>query len=126
MEKEMDNHAGFIVVSSPYIPGYRVDRVLGMTWGTVVRSRGIGYQITASIRSFGGGEIPEFTDMLNDSRRRALHRLVEHAQSLGANAVLSMAFDSSELGKNLSEVLAYGTAVEISPESENAAPVRLA
>ncbi|MCY0877590.1 MAG: heavy metal-binding domain-containing protein [Firmicutes bacterium] len=114
------------IVTTPYVPGYRIVQVLGPTWGTVVRSRGIGYQFTAGLRSLAGGEIKEFTAMLNDARQRALDRLREHAQNLGANAVIGMAFDSSELGQNMSEILAYGTAVVVEPLPGEAAPVRLA
>ena len=113
------------VVSTPYVPGQRIEKVIGLTWGTVVRSRGIGYQFTAGLRSLAGGEIKEYTDMLNDTRRRALDRLIEHAESLGANAVVGAAFDSSELGQNMSEVLAYGTAVVIAPEDQAVQAVRL-
>lgn len=113
------------VVSTPFVPGMRVDKVLGLTWGTVVRSRGIGYQFTAGLRSLAGGEIKEYTNMLNDTRQRALDRLQEHAESLGANAVINAAFDSSELGQNMSEILAYGTAVVVVPEAETVQPVRL-
>jgi len=116
----------FVAVSTPYVPGCRIDQVVGLTWGTVVRSRGIGYQFTAGLRGLAGGEIPEFTQMLNDSRQRALDRLIEHAKSLGANAAVAVSFDSSELGQNMSEILAYGTAVVVTPESDAIAPVRLA
>lgn len=117
--------AGVIVVSTPYVPGYRIEKVVGMVWGTVVRSRGIGYQVVASLRSLAGGEINEFTDMLNNARQHAVERMTAQAADLGANAVIGAAFDSSELGNNLSEVLAYGTAVVIAPDQTTAAPVRL-
>ncbi len=113
------------VVSTPYVPGHRIETVIGLTWGTVVRSRGIGYQVTAGLRAMAGGEIPEYTNMLNDTRQRALDRLMEHAQSLGANAVVSAAFDSSELGQNMSEILAYGTAVVVVAEDGAVQPARL-
>lgn len=114
-----------LVVSTPFVSGQRIDRVLGLTWGLVVRSRGIGYQVVASLRSVAGGEIKEFTDLLDKSRHQALLRLREHAAALGANAVVSVAFDSSQLSSNMTEVLAYGTAVVVVPEPQ-AAPVRLA
>ncbi|MCL6647890.1 MAG: heavy metal-binding domain-containing protein [Chloroflexi bacterium] len=114
-----------IVVSTPYLPGYRVEKTLGLTWGLVVRSRGVGYQISAFFRSLFGGEIPEYTDMLNSARMHAVERLKQHAASLGANAVLGAAFDSSELASNMTEVLAYGTAVVVTPEPAEAQPVRL-
>lgn len=106
------------VVSTPYVPGMRIEKTLGMTWGTVVRARGIGYQVVASLRAMAGGEIDEYTDMLNHARERALRRMQAHAASLGANAVIGVAFDSSELGQNMSEVLAYGTAVLVSEDAD--------
>lgn len=121
----METH-DVIVVSTPYLPGHRVERTLGLTWGLVVRSRGVGYQLTAFFRSLFGGEIPEYTDMLNNARMHAVERLKQHARSLGANAVLGAAFDSSELATNMTEVLAYGTAVVVAPEAEETSPVRLA
>jgi uncharacterized protein YbjQ (UPF0145 family) len=114
-----------LVVSTPFVPGHRIERIVGMAWGTVVRSRGIGYQVMAGLRSLAGGEIDEFTDMLNNARQHALDRMCAMAQEMGANAVLSVRFDSSELGQNMSEVLAYGTAVVVAPDDASAAPVRL-
>ncbi len=114
-----------VVVTTPYVSGMRVDKVIGMTWGTVVRSRGIGYQVVAGLRAMAGGEIDEYTDMLNHARSHALERMRAHARSLGANAVIGAAFDSSELGQSMSEVLAYGTAVVVVSEAAQGAPVRL-
>jgi uncharacterized protein YbjQ (UPF0145 family) len=120
-----DAAAVVTVVTTPYVTGMRVDRVIGMSWGTVVRSRGIGYQMVAGLRAMAGGEIDEYTDMLNHARSHALERMQQHAQSLGANAVIGAAFDSSELGQSMTEVLAYGTAVVVVPEDAKSAPVRL-
>lgn len=100
-----------VVVSTPYIPGYKVTRVIGFTWGLIVRSRGIGGNVLAGLRTIAGGEIKEYTQMLDQSRFDALERLKQHAKSLGANAVMEVRFDSSEIGQTMSEVLAYGTAV---------------
>jgi len=100
-----------IVVSTPFIPGYKITKVIGFTWGLTVRSRGIGGNIAASFRSLAGGEIKEYTEMLDQSRADALDRLKQHAKALGANAVIEVRFDSSEIGQVMSEVLAYGTAV---------------
>src|SRR5512136_1196836 len=102
-----------IIVSTPYVPGYRITRTIGFTWGLIVRSRGLGGNITAGLRSIVGGEIHEYTELLNQARGQALERLKEHAKSLGANAVLSVGFDSSEIGQIMTEVLAYGTAVVV-------------
>lgn len=115
-----------IVVSTPYLPGYRITKTIGFTWGLIVRSRGLGRNITAGLRSLAGGEIHEYTQLLNQSREEALARLKEHATSLGANAVIGAAFDSSETGGIMTEVLAYGTAVVVEKDTATAGPVRLA
>ena len=106
-----------IVVTTPYIPGQRVTETKGMVFGLVVRSRGLGGNIMAGLRSLGGGEIHEYTEMLEDTRRQALDRLVQNASLMGANAVLSMRFDSSELAGTMSEIVAYGTAVVVQPDA---------
>jgi uncharacterized protein YbjQ (UPF0145 family) len=107
-----------IIATTEHIVGYRVVEVKGTVFGVVVRSRGIGGNIMAGLRSLGGGEIKEYTQMLEDARRHAMDRLVENAQAMGANAVLMMRFDSSELGQTMSEVAAYGTAAVVEPMRE--------
>jgi uncharacterized protein YbjQ (UPF0145 family) len=114
-----------IIVSTPYVPGYKITKTLGVTWGLIVRSRGLGRNITAGLRSIMGGEIHEYTELLNQSREQALDRLKEHALALGANAVVSMEFDSSEMGETMTELLAYGTAVVVEKETAPSSPVRL-
>jgi uncharacterized protein YbjQ (UPF0145 family) len=114
-----------IIVSTPYVPGYKITRTIGVTWGLIVRSRGLGRNITAGLRSIMGGEIHEYTELLNQSREQALDRLKEHALALGANAVVSMRFDSSEMGETMTELLAYGTAVIVEKETDPSSPVRL-
>jgi len=105
-----------IAVTTPYVPGYRIVKTLGVTWGLIVRSRGLGRNITAGFRALGGGEITEYTQLLDETRHHALERLQQHAASLGANAVIGVSFDSSELGEVMSEILAYGTAVLVEPD----------
>jgi uncharacterized protein YbjQ (UPF0145 family) len=95
-----------INVSTPYLPGSKITRTIGVTWGLIVRSRGLGRNITAGLRSLVGGEIHGYTELLNQSRDQALGRLGEHAQALGTNAVVSMQFDSSEIGQTMTELLA--------------------
>ncbi len=114
-----------IVVSTAYITGYRIVKTLGFSWGLIVRSRGIGRNIVASLRTLPGGEIKEYTELLNQARGEALERLVEHARSMGANALIGVAFDSSEISQMMSEILAYGTAVIVEKEDEPSQPVRL-
>ncbi|MGA2917373.1 MAG: heavy metal-binding domain-containing protein [Methanoregula sp.] len=114
-----------IIVSTPYLPGYKITKTLGFTWGLIVRSRGLGRNITAGLRSLVGGEIHEYTELLNQSREQALDRLRGHARELGANAVVSVQFDSSEIGQTMTELLAYGTAVVVEKDVVQASPVRL-
>ena len=103
-----------MLFTSNYVPGYKIDRVLGLTYGITVRSRGLGGNIIAGLRTIGGGEIKEYTELAHQARQQALDRLQEHAQSMGANAVVSVMFDSTEVGNTMDEIIAFGTAVVIS------------
>ncbi|MEM0128170.1 MAG: heavy metal-binding domain-containing protein [Thermoplasmatales archaeon] len=114
-----------LVVGTPYIPGYKITKVIGFTWGLIVRSRGLGGNIAASLRSLAGGEIKEYTKMLDQSRSEALERLKQHAKGLGANAIIEVRFDSSEIGEVMSEILAYGTAVVAEKDDRDPQPVSL-
>jgi uncharacterized protein YbjQ (UPF0145 family) len=98
---------------------------LGMVYGITVRSRGLGGNIIAGFRTLAGGEIKEYTEMAHQARQQALDRLSEHASSLGANAVMSVMFDSTEIGKTMDEIIAFGTAVVVSPLSETQQFVKL-
>jgi len=102
-----------LIVTTPYISGYRVTRVIGTTFGLIVRSRGLGQNVWAGFRALAGGEIKVYTALLESVRHQAIERLCNHAKSLGANAVLSVGFDTSEMGGVMTEVLAYGTAVVV-------------
>ena len=104
-----------IVATSENIAGHRVRQTLGQCFGVVVRSRGLGGNIMAGLRSLVGGEITEYTQMLEEARRHALDRMVQNATLMGANAVVMMRFDSSEIGQTMSEIVAYGTAVIADP-----------
>jgi uncharacterized protein YbjQ (UPF0145 family) len=115
----------FPIVTTPFVPGFRITKVIGLTFGLIVRSRGLGRNIVAGFRSLGGGEITEYTQLLEQSRHEALVRLQEHAKSLGANAVVSVAFDTSEMGEVMTEIMAYGTAVVVEPDPSPAQPVAL-
>jgi uncharacterized protein YbjQ (UPF0145 family) len=114
-----------IVVSTPYVPGYRITKNLGFTWGLVVRSRGLGGNMVAGLRTVFGGEIHEYTQLLNQSREQALSRLKDNARALGANAIIGVDFDSSEIGQTMTEVLAMGTAVVVEKETSPISAVRL-
>ena len=93
------------------LPGWEIDEVLGEVFGLTVRSRNVGSQIGASLKSLMGGELRGMTKMLADGRKHATERLVEEAEGKGANAILAFRFDTSELGGTWTEICAYGTAV---------------
>ena len=100
-----------IVTTMNDIPGYEIDEVFGEVMGLTVRSRNIGSQIGASLKSILGGELKGMTKALVDSRNEVMQRMVEEAQAKGADAIVAMRFDTSEMGSNWTEICAYGTAV---------------
>jgi uncharacterized protein YbjQ (UPF0145 family) len=104
-----------IIATTENIAGHRVISTLGEVFGVVVRSRGIGGNIMAGLRSIVGGEIHEYTQLLEEARRHAIDRMVANATALGANAIVMMRFDSSEIGQTMTEIVAYGTAVKVEP-----------
>src|SRR5882762_6705297 len=99
--------SSMLVATTERVAGYRVEKTLGECFGIVVRSRGIGYNITAGIRSLFGGEIPEYTALLETARQHAVDRLMENATRMGGNAVVMMRFDSAEIAGTMSEIVAY-------------------
>lgn len=111
-----------IVATTPFVAGHRVVETKGQAFGLVVRSRGMAGNLAAGLRSIVGGEIKEYTSLLEDTRRQAIDRLVQNATLMGANGVISMRFDSSELAGTMSEIVAYGTAVILAPDSGAAQP----
>ncbi len=104
-----------IVTTTENVTGYRVTESKGQCFGLVVRSRGLGANIVAALRSLAGGEISEYTQLLEDTRRNAVDRMVQNAQAMGANGVVMMRFDSGQLMTSMTEVVAYGTAVVLEP-----------
>jgi uncharacterized protein YbjQ (UPF0145 family) len=100
-----------LVATTERVAGYKVQSTLGQVFGVVVRSRGIGGNIMASLRSLGGGEIVEYTRLLEEARRHAIDRMIENASLMGANGIVMMRFDSAEIAQTMSEIVAYGTAV---------------
>jgi uncharacterized protein YbjQ (UPF0145 family) len=114
-QKFQQGNSPMIVVTTENIAGHRVRQTIGQCFGVVVRSRGLGGNIMAGLRSIVGGEISEYTQMLEEARRHAVDRLVQNATAMGANAIIMMRFDSSEIGQTMSEIVAYGTAVVIDP-----------
>jgi len=112
-----------IISTAPFIAGHRVAETKGQVFGLVVRSRGLGGNLIAGLRSIAGGEIHEYTSLLEDTRRQAVDRMVQNATMMGANAIISMRFDSSELAGTMSEIVAYGTAIVVEPDAGAAQPV---
>ncbi len=104
-----------LVTTTENVAGHTVREVRGQCFGVVVRSRGLAGNIMASLRSIIGGEIKEYTELLEQARRHATDRMVANAALMGANAVVMMRFDSSEMGQTMSEIVAYGTAVVLDP-----------
>jgi uncharacterized protein YbjQ (UPF0145 family) len=105
-----------LVTTTENVPGYRRAKTFGQCFGLVVRSRGIAGNIIAGLRTIVGGEIHEYTQLLEETRRQAVDRMVTNANTMGANAVVMMRFDSSEIGQMMSEIVAYGTAVWLEEE----------
>src|SRR5690349_7430069 len=95
-------------------PDRTVERSLGTCYGLVVRSMDVAKGVVAAFRTLAGGEVRQYTALLEDSRRHAVDRMIENARLLGANAIVGVRFDSSEIGQGLTEVVAYGTAVKTS------------
>src|SRR3954453_1329976 len=93
------------------LPGYEIEEVFGEVMGLTVRSRNLGSQIGASFKSLVGGELKGMTKALGGSRHEVVQRMVEEAEAKGADAILAMRFDTSEMGPNWTEICAYGTAV---------------
>jgi uncharacterized protein YbjQ (UPF0145 family) len=95
------------------LPGYSIEEVYGEVFGLTVRSRNIGSQFGAMLKSMAGGELKGMTKVLSDSRQEVIERMVAEAESKGANAVIAMRFDTSEMGNTWTEICAYGTAVRV-------------
>ncbi len=104
-----------IVTTTENVAGHRTVESLGQVFGVIVRSRGLGGNIVAGLRTLIGGEIHEYTALVEETRRQAIDRLVRNASAMGANAVTMMRFDSGAIGQTMNEVVAYGTAVRIEP-----------
>jgi len=98
------------------VPGYRVDQVFGEVFGLTVRSRHVGSQMGAAFKSLAGGELKGMTKNLEESRQEALSRLTAAAEALGANGILAMRFDTTDMGGTWTEICAYGTACRLTQE----------
>jgi uncharacterized protein YbjQ (UPF0145 family) len=106
---------GFPVTTAFELPGMTIERNLGVAFGLVVRSMGFARSVGAGLKALRQGEVTQYTELLEDSRRHAIDRMIENARLLGGTAVVAMRFDSSEIGQQLTEIVAYGTAVVLRP-----------
>ena len=114
MNQAPRGHA-MLVVTTNDLPGYRVVKTLGLVRGLTVRSRSVIGNIGAAIQIFFGGNITVYSKLAEQARQEAFDLLVEHAQAMGANAILAMRYDANEIAAAVTEVLAYGTAVVVEP-----------
>jgi len=105
----------FPVTTALELPGMAVKENLGVSFGLVVRSMGVAKSFGAAFKTLRQGEVTQYTELLEHSRRHAMDRMIENARLLGANAVIAMRFDSSSIGQELTEIVAYGAAVVVSP-----------
>lgn len=106
-----------IITTTENVANHEIIEVLGTTFGVVVRARGIGGDIMASLKGLVGGEVKQYTQMIEDARRQAVDRMVQNAHAMGGEAIVMMRFDSGDIGNNMSEIVAYGTVVRTRPVS---------
>ena len=105
-----------IVVTTDNIPGKKIVKVFGLVRGNTIRSRHVGRDIMAVFKNLVGGEITDYTKMMAESREQSLDRMIEDAESLGANAIVGIKFATTSMMQGASELMVYGTAVQIEDE----------
>ena len=104
-----------LVATTNDLPGYRIVAHVGMVRGVTVRSRSVVGNVGGAIQSLFGGNLSIYTELAEHARQEAYDLLVQHAQAMGANAVIAMRYDANEIMEGITEVLAYGTAVKVEP-----------
>ncbi len=104
-----------IVVNTESVPGYRVTQLKGLVQGNTIRAKHIGRDIGASLKNLVGGELTGYTELLTESRRQAMERMIQQAQQLGANAIVNVRFTTSSVAAGAAELYSYGTAVVVEP-----------
>ncbi|HLI60096.1 MAG TPA: heavy metal-binding domain-containing protein [Solirubrobacteraceae bacterium] len=109
--------SGMPMTTALEFPDHTVTGTLGVVYGLVVRSMGVVGGVAAGFKALRRGEVSQYTQLLEDSRRHAIDRLVDNARLVGADGVLAVRFDSSEIGQQLTEIVAYGTAVTLTPRA---------
>ncbi len=108
-----------LIVNTENIEGKRIVKTLGIVKGNTIRAKWFGKDILAGIRNIIGGELKEYTEMLDDARRQAVARMIEEAEEIGANAIINVRFSTSQIAQGAAEILVYGTAVKV----ENGIPL---
>ena len=112
----MQREDNIMISTTNFIPGYSIDRYIGIVFGATVRSRGMGGDFMANCQSTCGGEVAAYTEMAIESRNQAMYRMLDDATQRGANAVIGLKFDSDQIGQGgNNSTIAYGTAVVVSP-----------
>lgn len=106
-----------IVVNTEHVPGYDVVELKGLVQGNTIRAKHLGRDIGASIKNLVGGELTAYTELLTESRREAMERMMQQAQQLGANAILNVRFTTSSVASGAAELYSYGTAVVVAPKA---------
>lgn len=106
---------GMPMTTALELPRFEIIESLGVCYGLVVRSMGLAGSVASSFKALRRGEVGQYTQLLEDSRRHAIDRMVENAGLVGADAIVAVRFDSSEIGQQLTEIVAYGTAVKVQP-----------
>ncbi len=101
------------ITTIDYVPGYEVEKILGIVKGSTIRAKHLGKDIVAGLRHVIGGELKEYTEMINEARDEALSRMIDDAKKLKADAVINVRLETAEVAKGAAEVLAYGTAVKL-------------
>jgi len=107
-----------IVTTTPDVPGMRIVKSIGMVRGSTVRGKHVGKDLLAFFRNLVGGEIPEYSKMLAESREQALDRMMSAAEQLGANAIVAARYSTSSITSGAAEILIYGTAVVVEEKSD--------
>lgn len=106
-----------IVVNTEHVPGYEIVELKGLVQGNTIRAKHLGRDIGASLKNLVGGELTGYTELLTESRREAMQRMMQQAQQLGANAILNVRFTTSSVAAGAAELYSYGTAVVVAPKA---------
>ena len=117
MEEQLPAVDTHMVTTTFTLEGYRIDRYLGVVRGIIVRSRSIFGTVGASLQTLVGGDISLFTNLCEETRAHAFQRMTQHAAQMGANAIVGVRYDATEIMQGVTEVLCYGTAVTVKAEN---------